>query len=130
MPGSTLHGYPYAEPTDPLVQWPGTSQSLAEQIDTQIAGQRVFRWSGIVTPPASGEVTVDLSAAGFTQEPVICVSNDFSVVSESDWRWIMVAVRPSTATQANLMTTLIAGPGAGTVPAGLPFRVHLIAVGP
>jgi hypothetical protein len=33
MPGTTAKGFPYAQPADPLVQWPATSQSLAEKID-------------------------------------------------------------------------------------------------
>jgi hypothetical protein len=33
MPGTTPQGFPYAEPTDPLVQWPATSQSLAEKLE-------------------------------------------------------------------------------------------------
>jgi hypothetical protein len=33
MPGTTAAGTPYAEPADPLVQWPATSQQVAEAID-------------------------------------------------------------------------------------------------
>jgi hypothetical protein len=33
MPGTTPRGTPYALPTDPLVQWPGTSQQMAQKID-------------------------------------------------------------------------------------------------
>jgi hypothetical protein len=33
MPDTTANGYPYAVPSDPLVQWPATSQSLAEKLE-------------------------------------------------------------------------------------------------
>jgi hypothetical protein len=39
MPGTTPNGVPYAEPTDPLVQWPATSRSLAEAVDAKIMTQ-------------------------------------------------------------------------------------------
>jgi hypothetical protein len=50
MPGTTPQGFPYADPTDPLVQWPATSQSLAEKVDsgTVKSGDNLMtiRWAG------------------------------------------------------------------------------------
>jgi F420-0:gamma-glutamyl ligase len=40
MPDATANGYPYAVPSDPLVQWPATSQSLAEKIDTEVGAAK------------------------------------------------------------------------------------------
>jgi hypothetical protein len=40
MPALTTGGFPYAQPADPLVQWPDTSQALAEKIDTGISDVR------------------------------------------------------------------------------------------
>jgi hypothetical protein len=36
MPGATTGGVPYALPADPLVQWPATSQSVAEAVDGRV----------------------------------------------------------------------------------------------
>jgi hypothetical protein len=36
MPGTTSSGFPYAVPADPLVQWPATSQSLAEKVQAEL----------------------------------------------------------------------------------------------
>jgi hypothetical protein len=63
MPDTTPNGYPYAVPSDPLVQWPATSQSLAEKLD---ATPRV--WCGLADTLPEG-VTVQLPA-GFTSGAV------------------------------------------------------------
>jgi hypothetical protein len=79
MPATTPNGYPYAEPTDPLVQWPATSQQLAEKIDSVpvvvgvTPGMKIAR--GVVSySDAQPTVTVDLSPYGFTSPPVVSLT--------------------------------------------------------
>jgi hypothetical protein len=71
MPATTPHGYPYAEPTDPLVQWPATSQQLAEKIDELTA----YHASGQIGPgdpiSAATEFTVTFPPGTFTSTPVV-----------------------------------------------------------
>jgi hypothetical protein len=62
MPGTTPAGYPYAEPTDPLVQWPATSQSLAQKLDdTNLVG--------------SSEAGLKLAAGGVAGAPIAAGAN-------------------------------------------------------
>jgi hypothetical protein len=58
MADTTANGYPYAVPSDPLVQWPATSQSLAEKIDTQLETARVAAGQSQVTTDATGFAVV------------------------------------------------------------------------
>jgi hypothetical protein len=70
MPATTPGGYPYAEPTDPLVQWPATSQQLAEQLEQKLsAGLRVA--TGTVT--TSGE-SVAFPPGTFAAPPTVLVT--------------------------------------------------------
>lgn len=50
MPGTTPGGVPYAVPTDPLVQWPATSQGMAEKIDAAIPVGTIVAYGGSTAP--------------------------------------------------------------------------------
>jgi microcystin-dependent protein len=50
MPGTTTGGVPYAVPADPLVQWPATSQALAEAVDAAIPVGLIAPYAGAVAP--------------------------------------------------------------------------------
>lgn len=67
MPGSTLHGYPYAQPSDPRVDWPATSLALATALENNL---RIATGSsgGIaaIAPGASTTVNVTFPAGLFT----------------------------------------------------------------
>jgi hypothetical protein len=85
MPGSTPSGYPYAEPADPLVQWPATSKALAEKLETgagwtdfQVTAaqgselnptQAAFRYTK-ANGAAIGHFTFNIGAAGMPGEKV------------------------------------------------------------
>lgn len=79
MPGVTTGGYPYAEPTDPLVQWPATSQSLAEKIDAQVTlamgktvgGSRDFSPAGEMAAGSVYTYNVPFPAGMFTAAPFV-----------------------------------------------------------
>jgi hypothetical protein len=73
MPGTTPKGYPYAQPADPLIQWPATSQALAEKIDAA-SGARIV--VGHVSGPAnaSGMIEMSFPAGVFTKAPFVVMT--------------------------------------------------------
>jgi hypothetical protein len=48
MSGSTPSGFPYALSSDPLVQWPTTSQQLAEKLEAVVMKAGTSTW--VATP--------------------------------------------------------------------------------
>jgi hypothetical protein len=64
MPANTANGYPYAEPTDPLVQWPATSQALAEKIDDTITDAVYAARIPVSTPGWAQPVPAGYTAIG------------------------------------------------------------------
>jgi hypothetical protein len=76
MPGTTTNGFPYAVPTDPLVQWPATSQSLSERIDQGLAevNQRVpFRFTGPMILTSNDQGLVEITQQTFAANTMIGV---------------------------------------------------------
>jgi hypothetical protein len=73
MPGSTTGGFPYALPADPLVQWPATSQSLAEKIDQKIAALPRIA-TGVATTTGESAVLVNFPPGRFTAPPKVVVT--------------------------------------------------------
>lgn len=71
MPGTTPNGYPYAQPADPLVQWPATSQSLAEKIDNVLPPKGFATLNGTNQPAADTIIIWKGSAVadGLTASP-------------------------------------------------------------
>jgi hypothetical protein len=55
MPANSAGGTPYAIPTDPVQQWPATSQSVAAKIDTK---------APLASPALTGTPTAPTAAAG------------------------------------------------------------------
>jgi hypothetical protein len=124
MPATTPGGYPYAEPTDPLVQWPATSRQLAEGIESLSA--RVHSLPAhIVTgggaTDAQGRLTVDLTTAGFTQQPVVMA---IAVEGGSDPFYTFLSVSNLSPTGAVIWAQ-------GGDPAGplVGLFVHWVAIG-
>jgi hypothetical protein len=74
MPDSTANGFPYALPTDPLVQWPATSQSLAEALPKIQSG---FINTGHVCQPGESHVFDVTFPEAFAEIPHI-VGNAYS----------------------------------------------------
>jgi hypothetical protein len=74
MPGTTSSGFPYAEPTDPLVQWPATSQALAEHsqaVHLNTAGGKRFEAGRMYGGQTDARVTFPRA---FTVAPDVVVS--------------------------------------------------------
>jgi hypothetical protein len=78
MADTTANGYPYAVPSDPLVQWPSTSQSLAEKVDSQHLTVGVSQLTGdgqsVVTVPVPPGTRLISIHAGATVggPPLVC----------------------------------------------------------
>jgi hypothetical protein len=133
MPGSTpAHQIPYAVPTDPLVQWPATSQALAEKVDalsTTAAGapqRQVIQ--GVATCDAQGAFHAAFPPNTFYAAPSVTVTP----VAETGYLGsghlsTMLAGAPSAIAADGFVYMIgadgVRGPAAGVV-------VQWIAVGP
>lgn len=76
MPGSTPRGFPYAQPADPLVQWPATSQALAEKVDALKAATEVLEAQ---TNARTRMVTGFTNMTGQTLEPNLVGQRKFDL---------------------------------------------------
>jgi hypothetical protein len=92
MPGATFGGYPYAQPSDPLVQWPATSQQLAQKIDDEAAaalarsGQFIWAKTGQAWTDGAARFTFPENApawapAGLVASPILSDPADLA----ADW---------------------------------------------
>jgi hypothetical protein len=74
MPDTTPGGYPYALPADPLVNWPATSQSLAEKLEALKPTGGATAGLKIAAGTASGgDATVTFPPGLFTAPPAVVV---------------------------------------------------------
>jgi hypothetical protein len=138
MPGTTPNGYPYAEPTDPLVQWPATSQALAQAIDTKTADLNTLLQgraiaTAYLTTDANGDGSAfwpaGLFAAGIgpaTQDLFVFAQIFYSgnIALAKSGYWVNIV----SADNAGVVVSVGGKDATGAfVPAGLP--VMLVAIG-
>jgi hypothetical protein len=81
MPGTSPSGYPYAEPTDPLVQWPATSQQLAARLEERAV---VLAGTGAYPIDDGGNGTIPIGSEGLEAARSTTVVAAVNRVSQ-DW---------------------------------------------
>lgn len=69
MPATTADGWPYALPSDARVDWPATSQSIANLLESR---WDTYQAAGVLTP-SSGWVVMSGQAATYTRASGIVV---------------------------------------------------------
>ena len=85
MPGQTPKlGLPYALPEDKRINWPATSQQLAEKLE---AAPRMASGWGRTSGPAGAQVTFPVGL--FTQAPRVVVTLASNAGSEATGSWIL-----------------------------------------
>lgn len=97
MPSATTRGYEYAQPGDPIGDYPATSQALAETVEAQL--KRIE--SGTVTSAsiasgAGADVAITFAAA-FTAAPKVIACN---ATNRNDPQLMAVTVKSVTTTGA------------------------------
>jgi hypothetical protein len=70
MPGTTPKGYPYAEPADPLVQWPATSKALAQKLENDLN----LRPAGSIAVSGANWTPVVFPSGAYSAAPVVVVT--------------------------------------------------------
>lgn len=127
MPGTTPTGFPYALPADPLVQWPATSQALAEKID---AGARVLAGTGKCQLDAAAAGTIHLGteglAPGRTTAVYVAVNRTFQGWASANGYGLLIAYAQASPNQQEIGVTVMAT--TGPTPANLNVDLDWIAV--
>lgn len=98
MPGTTPGGWPYALPADARVDWPATSQQLANKLEQESAG---FDWIPF-SPALTNAVASQMDAAYMrTREGLLIASVGFTVTSVSGDIYLAMPVAASKTAVTN-----------------------------